>query len=203
MRGLTLTTLALALMSPAFAQSPSSPLSDELTVFNPAGAIDTQLQLFEDGTTACTATTFTCAAVANMNLGTEDPAGLYYITAPVNQALFGSPINVFGSGDVSPSNPTGLSDIVGVATPDGGATFVLGFTSDNETQPPAFGPVGGINASEDNGPINVSNYLSAGLQGQGWTASFTSDSDAPEPATLSLIACAGLVGLVLGRRKKA
>jgi hypothetical protein len=181
-----------AFVAPAYA-SDGAPVSDILTVFNPAGAVDTQLTLFEDGVFSCVAGTFTCGSIANVGLGTEDPNGLYYITAPVDPTQLGAPVNVAEAGGT-------FSDIFGVASI---SQEVLGFTSDTETAPPAFAPVGSIVESEQNGPLSATIYLAPDLRIAGWTATFQSDPEIPEPATLTLVASgAALLGFARRRVRR-
>jgi hypothetical protein len=139
-----------AFVAPAYANL--APVSDILTVYNPLGAVDTQLTLFEDGVFSCTAGTFSCGSTANVGLGTEDPNGAYYITVPVDPTQL--PVNVAEAGGT-------FSDIFGVAAimVAGVPQEVLGFASDTETAPPAFAPVGSIVESEQNGPLSATIFL--------------------------------------------
>jgi hypothetical protein len=175
----------------AFAQT--SEVSDILTIYNPAGAIDTQLTLFEDGSVSCIVYSYVCGSFnANPNLGTEDPNALYYIGVPVDFTQ--QPVTVAEAGgtwsDVfAPGYFLGVGD-------------VLYFQSDTETTPPSLALTGNppfIIESEDNGPMSATNILSPDLQADGWTATFWSDPEVPEPASLTLLAV-GLAGLGMALR---
>jgi MYXO-CTERM domain-containing protein len=165
-------------------------LSDSLTVLDGNQNIVGQVIVNEDGTfsglnSACTGAT--CGTA-------EDPTNIYYIndTTLANAAQFG---NAFYLDEGDGTN----SDIFGIANISN--QLYLSFASDSETQGVNFGS--GFNTvPEGDGVFNVTNYLAAGLQTAGYTATFTSDS-APEPGTFGLLALSVAGGLALIRFRRA
>jgi hypothetical protein len=99
-------------------------------------------------------------------------------------------------------NPTvltegsGASDIFGVYT--GFGNYYLGFESDDETPIPLIEPP--RTYPEGNGLFDATIYLAPGLRDAGYTATFWSDPEAPEPGTLALLGL-GIVGLAFRRRR--
>jgi hypothetical protein len=94
-----------------------------------------------------------------------------------------------------------LSDEFGIATggPDG---LDLAFLSDAD--PGYFGDGPNKIVVPENGPANMTFYLDPGLQKQGYTALFWSDSDVPEPATWGMMLLGlGLAGGALRRKAVA
>lgn len=153
-------------------------VSDSLTVFDAAGKVVYSVSVTE---------------------ALEDPSEIYFI-------------NVTGLADANNSTPTTLlnadgsySDIFGVAYVNG--DYFLGFNSDTESAPAAYGSAGSIFLAEGNGgPFDATVYLDPSYQAQGYTARFFSDADVvvPEPGSLNLLA-GGLLGLggILRRRLSA
>ena len=116
--------------------------------------------------------------------GNEDPSQLYTLAVGIDASQFGNP-TVLTEGN-------GLnSDIFGVCT-NGGA-LMLCFSSDSETQGVNFGAFPRT-FPEGNGIWNATMYLDPALQAAGYHATFISDSEVPEPASLLLMGT-GLMGL--------
>ncbi len=189
----SLLVLALGLL-PAFA---GALLSDSLTVFNPAGAIFAQIQLFEDGSLVCTGG---CAQTGPGDIG-EDPNSLYYLTdtSLVDPAQFGNPTQLLEAGGTS------FSDIFGVATFDAGTTFVFGFASDTDSSPALLAGSAPITLPEGNGLFDATMYLNPRLSKIGYTAQFFSDPEVPEPGTLGMLlgGALSLSALALLKRARA
>lgn len=124
---------------------------------------------------------------------------IYASTLAPDPTQFGF-ATVFAESGVPVSS--GYSDIVGVASD--GTNYFLGFASDTETQLVNYGNSSNFTyyTPEPGYPVSVTQYLSPTLQGEGYTASFS--SDVPEPATwLLMLAGFGALGFAGWRRKVA
>jgi hypothetical protein len=181
--------LALGALAPAWGEQ----VSDVLTVYNASHVIVGQVGVYEDG------------GIFGLNSAVfhtqgpyvgEDPWGIYYIN---DATLVNTRPPVTAVMDWS--DPTWLSDIVGVAAGVPGApAFVLAFGSDTETLPNQLGTDPGSPVVRENGaPIDVTSYLTLDRQAAGYTATFW--SDVPEPGT-TLMLGGGLLAIALYLRKR-
>ena len=156
--------ISLALAGNAMGQV--APISDSMTVYDPTGAVFAQTLAFE---------------------GNEDPGHIYALSVGVDASQFGFATYL--------SEGNGLnSDIFGVCT-TGAPSLQLCFASDSETQGVNFGNDPNFTTfPEGNGIWDATRYLDPSLRAQGYTATFISDTEVPEPASLLLMGT-GLMGL--------
>ena len=139
----------------------------------------------------------TGAVVVSVGIPDSLEDGLTIVTVPIgiDASQYGNATNL-----VEPGHPAnGFSDVVGICGCGVGGALALGFVSDTENTPVNFG--GFPRTFVENGPIDITLYLDTGLQAQGYTAQFASDSEVPEPATWALMLTGfGLAGAGLRRR---
>lgn len=163
-------------------------ISDTLTVYNPDGTINSQINAMDsqegNGTTIF--------LIGNPFLA--DPAQFGHATTLCE---------VPGCNATSPASD--FSDIFGVVQAQiAGQTFYfLAFTSDGENGTP-FGNQGATFILEVPGfAYDATQYLLPTLRAQGYTATFVSDGEVPEPGTLVLLG-SGMIGLAgIARRRMA
>jgi hypothetical protein len=172
--------LPLACLLLAAVPGVADSISDTLIVFSPNGAIFAQVSALQsqegNGTNVF--------LIGNPFIA--DPAQFGHATTLCEVA---------GCNATSP--PSDFSDIFGVveATILGQNFFFLAFTSDGENGT-SFGNQGAIFLNEVPGfAYNATMYLLPSLQAQGYTATFVSDGEVPEPTSLVLLGT-GLLGLM-------
>lgn len=143
--------------------------SDAITVYNSTGAVMRQAIAPED-----------------------EPANLTYIIN-VDPAVWADP-NQFGNYTTLLDPDGSISDYFGVVRTSG--TYYLGFSSDPAPTAFYFGTGGQVTVlNEQTGPFDMTQYLAVNLRDQGWTATFQSDLDVPEPPTIAIF-CLGALGLI-------
>ncbi len=181
--GLTVAALALGLTTPAlagpktFITSPPQPSelivqSDTMTVYDATGAVVAQTIADE---------------------ATENENTFYTVNVAIDPAQF-------GNATILTEKDGSSSDIFGVCDPGTGLT--LCFNSDTETAPVPFSNFPRTFPEGAGGPFDATLYLDPGLQALGWTATFWSDADVPEPATWAMMLVGfGALGAVLRRRR--
>jgi hypothetical protein len=149
-------------------------ISDSLTVYSPSGN-----------------------AVASVSApeASEDSNHVYIIpyTGVVNEQLFGDPTVLL--------DPDGkVSDVFGIYEQDD--NLYLAFESASGTSAPAFGTSDRI-FPEGNGVFDATLYLSPGLQQDGYTATFSSDTDTvAEPSTVVMLSIGLLFVIGKAARKR-
>jgi hypothetical protein len=177
--------LAVGAFAAAFASvGQASIISDSLTVYDPTGAVFAQVSVAED---------------------VEDPNTIYFISNLdfpdlVDPTQLGNATGVF--------EPDGsLSDVFGLISSPVAEGLCLAFSSDSETVPAAFVGAGSsvFQERDHQGIFDATMYLNPDLQAQGYTATFVSDSEVPEPTTLTIWSMLGALGISVGwwRRWKA
>ncbi|MCU1275102.1 MAG: hypothetical protein JWO48_2533 [Bryobacterales bacterium] len=167
--------LFMVLLASCSVSAVADTLSDSLTVYAPDGSV------------------FAAIGVAEL---VEDANQIYFIDIPdlVDTSQFGNATAL-----LEPGTGT-FSDVFGVASTQG--SLFLGFTSDTETVPAAFGGAAGIELLEDRPQFDATMYLARQLRDAGYTATFVSDiSEVPEPSSVALLV-AGLLGYVALRRRR-
>jgi hypothetical protein len=197
-----LVALAVALAAGSAMASISS--SDTLTVFNPTGV--EQLITAQEGLENSIGDTVHILVVPGIAGGTH----------------YGHPTLVYEEG---PENSRMLSDIFGVTTEgETGSPYNLAFMTDREDATEGEIPTDvaramvlfGWDGREASAfaiyrePLvapfaDATPYLDASLVTQGYTATFRSDSNIPEPATLAIWGLLGALGIAFGwsRRRKS
>jgi hypothetical protein len=181
-----------AVLGMVWTASANIPVSDQLTVYNPAGGVLYQLTVLEDGTYfGSPGTPVACFYGPCGSAGlAEDPMNVYYINVP-------------GLALQSWEHPTVLTEGGGTDSDAFGVTsgtdnsFYLGFQSDNELVGITGVQFDPIYVPEFTGvyPGNATQYLNPNFAG--YTATFTSE---PEPGVLGLLALQlGLVGVLIRR----
>lgn len=143
--------------------------SDVITVYDSAGAVMRQLNAPES----------------------EPPNETYIIN--VNPDVWADP-GQFGNYTTLLEPDGSISDYFGVALV--GGIYYLAFSSD--PAPTAFylGTGGHVTVlNEQSGPFDMTQYLAVRLRDQGWTATFQSDIDVPEPPAIAIF-CGGALGLI-------
>jgi len=188
---LVLAIITLASSIPAAAVE----ISDFLVVWGPSGNVVGEVELTEAGVID-----FGVNAACYGPCGpSEGPNNIYYIndlTLP-DPGQYGNATTLCESEGPCSATQGYYSDIFGVFLING--DYFLGFNSDSETLPAAFGNQGAIFLPEWPGEFAATNYLSPSLQAQGYTALFF--SQVPEPGTLMLLG-AGLLGIVPSIKRK-
>jgi PEP-CTERM motif-containing protein len=176
---------SLLLAGVVFAATPgmADAMSDTLTIYNPAGV----------------PTIVVTATESQEGNGTQVffvlPAGF------TNVSMFGKATTLCESLPCDANSPaSNFSDIFGVAQVVIGnkTTFRIGFTSDGENGTP-FGNQGQTFLLEVPGhAYDATMYLDPGKVRAGWTATFISDAEVPEPGTLVLLGTGflGLAGVI-------
>jgi len=186
-------------------------VSDEFTVFNPGGGIYEQVGVMENGTLfgvnaacfgVCSGLPCPPPVPAAPSCTGESPLNIYYINDPAapDPAQFGKPTNVIDARGF-PDDITGIANIAGAS----GTVLRLAFTSMPENFPPVVpnplpNPLPPGNVLET-GPIDMTSYLNPALQSAGYTATFFSNSDVPEPASVGLLGGLMLAGLLIRNRR--
>lgn len=158
-------------------------ISDTLTVYNPNGTIFSEVSALDSEEGNGT----------NVFL-----IGNPFIADPAQFGKATTLCEVVGCHATSaPRSPSDFSDIFGVVEENIGGQnlFFLGFTSDGENGT-AFGNQGATFLLEVPGfAFDATKYLLPSLQSQGYTATFVSDGEVPEPGTLVLLGT-GLLGMM-------
>jgi hypothetical protein len=155
-------------------------ISDTLTVYNPNGTVFAQVSALDSQEGAGT------SVFLIGNAFIADPAQFGHATTLCEVASCNAT-----------SPPSDFSDIFGVVQASilGQNFFFLAFTSDGENGT-ALGNQGTSFVLEIPGfAYNATQYLLPSLQAQGYTATFVSDGEIPEPASLVLLGT-GLLGLM-------
>lgn len=154
-----------------------------------------------------------CNATANEQREDGDQVYyLHYFDCLTLQSL-GGVVNTAQFGNYTQlMDPNGTrSDVFGIANIGSKylPMYVFGFTSDGSGEQAStsdFYKSGGLvtTLNEGNGgPFDATKYLPQYLQCEGWTATFTSDSEAPEPASTGLATGLAMLGLAVWRRRRA
>jgi hypothetical protein len=164
-------------------------ISDTLTIYNPSGVASIVLTATES----------------------QEGNGTHVFFVPsgfTNISMFGKATTLCESLPCNATSPTSnFSDIFGIVQVVIGGKTVrrLGFVSDGESGTP-FGNQGAFFLLESPGHVyDVTMYLDAGKVRAGWTATFVSDTEVPEPSTLFLVGAGvlGLAGLTHRKRKRS
>jgi hypothetical protein len=186
--GLVRVTPLLLLACVVFAAVPgvADAISDTLTLYNPAGI---------------------AAIVVTATESQEGSGNQVFFVIPagfVSVSQFGNATTLCESLPCDASSPaSNFSDIFGIAqvTVGGHTTLRLGFTSDGENGT-SFGSQGTHFLLEIPGHVyDATMYVDPGKVRAGWTATFVSDAEVPEPGTMLLLG-SGVIGLAAILRRK-
>lgn len=143
--------------------------SDVITVYDSAGAVMRQLAAPES----------------------EPPNETYIIN--VDPDVWANP-GQFGNYTTLLEQDGSISDYFGVALV--GGIYYLAFSSDPAPTAFYFGTSGHVTVlNEQSAPFDMAQYLAVSLRDQGWTATFQSDIDVPEPPAIAIF-CVGSLGLI-------
>lgn len=175
---------------------PTGPISDQFAIYNPDGSLEQSLTIYEDGSTWLIHPAFGAEPypfASGEGLTCPGPNCYSIGWGFANASLAGDPRLVLFEGN-------SLSDYLGVYIDrccDNGSFY---FASDAGVGPESpfhfnFGCVvlGSV--------CDITDLLTPGAVEAGYTATFFSAGDVPEPLTLSVFG-AGLVGAVAMRRRK-
>ena len=190
------------------------PISDQFAIYYPDGSLEQSVTIYEDGSAFAV---FPGAYVGNPGNFFGDPATYYvgpYPFAPFSGEGLACPGQCYGAGfGLANGELAGgpilwlydgasVSDYLGVyINSDPNNPFAgFYFASDPEADF-QFGPGTNQGCVAIGNACDVTGLLAPGLIEAGWTATFFSDGDVPEPMTLSLFG-AGLVGAAAIRRRK-
>ena len=178
--GLLCAAAVLGLAAAPHAQAGVGP-SDVMTVFDATGAIVDQQVVFELD---------------------EDGVSIITSNVAIDPSQYGGAIVL-----TEPNTPGLVSDIVGICTCGVNGAEMLGFVSDSDVGPAATPASFGTPATfllETGKPIDITQFLAPSLRSVGWTATFRSDSEVPEPAGWALMLLGfGAVGYAARSRRSA
>jgi hypothetical protein len=205
-------TLAGFFASSAAVAGALPPVSDQFTVYDGAGAINYQFTLYEDGSQGVSSGGLSTSCVEGIKAACfipyfgMNPTLAYNGTNPTAFVILEHGTQIVSDIFTTWYFPCPIA-ICGSAIPIGQALFA----SDMEGDQLLYDPLdpyfthytGGVTLLDEpaDGIVNVTSFLSPFYSRQGYTASFYSEVETPEPLTLSLFG-AGLAGAVAMRRRK-